>query len=56
MFTELLQAEVWRKKLEAAGYRVIPDAWERNPPEPIRESRERTTRSTTPPAMPMPPP
>lgn len=23
MFTELLKAEVWRKKLEANGYRVI---------------------------------
>ena len=27
MFTELLQAEMWRKKLESAGYRVVPEAW-----------------------------
>jgi hypothetical protein len=27
MFTELLQAEVWRKKLENSGYRVILEPW-----------------------------
>ncbi len=28
MFTELLQAEIWRKRLEEAGYRVVPEKWQ----------------------------
>ena len=40
MFTELLQAEVWRKKLEAAGFRVLPEAWERpKPAKPVRNGK-----------------
>ena len=27
MFTELLERDVWRKKLEASGFRVNPDEW-----------------------------
>lgn len=34
MFTELLQAEIWRKKLEAAGYRVVTEVWQ-----PSRDER-----------------
>jgi len=27
MMTELIKYEAWAKKLTAAGYRVIPEAW-----------------------------
>lgn len=45
MFTELLQAEIWRKKLEAAGFKVLPEAWppQRDSQTPSRDERERTT-------------
>ncbi len=54
MFTELLQAEVWRKKLEAAGFRVILEPWEppRYPSPTERDRRDRPTRPT--PAPPLP--
>jgi hypothetical protein len=54
MFTELLQAEVWRKRLEAAGYRVILEPWERPRPRLLAD-RERFDRATMPtPAPPRP--
>jgi len=54
MFTELLQAEVWRKRLEAAGYRVILEPWERPRPRLLAD-RERFERATMPtPAPPRP--
>lgn len=59
MFTELLQIEIWRKKLENAGYRVIAEAWEPDRHEPHlddwrerRERRERTTNPQFPPSSP----
>ena len=45
MFTELLQAEVWRKKLESAGFRVLPEPWEPSrAPHRVRDAPERITR------------
>jgi hypothetical protein len=51
MFTELLQAELWRKKLEAAGYRVLPEAWP-----PRDEFRDGPPPLKLPPAPPQPSP
>ena len=54
MFTELLQAEVWRKRLESAGFRVILEPWE--PPlraslPPDRPSRERISQPVSQPPL-----
>lgn len=54
MFTELLQAEVWRKRLEASGYRVILEPWERPRPRIVAE-RERFDRAMRPTPAPAPP-
>jgi hypothetical protein len=39
-FTELLKAEVWRKKLEGSGYRVITEAAELTPGSDPRSSKK----------------
>jgi hypothetical protein len=59
MFTELLQIEIWRKKLESAGYRVLSEAWEPSRSEPERERDDwrerRRDRSSNPGGLPLPP-
>lgn len=42
MFTELLHAEVWLKRLERAGYRVILEPWDRpRTPQELRDEEQR---------------
>jgi hypothetical protein len=55
MFTELLQAEVWRKRLETAGYRVILEPWDAprpTQPPPERDRRDRVSQPMQAPAAP----
>lgn len=50
MFTDLLRAENWRRKLKAAKFRVDPEPWERKvypiepPAVPILEPRAKSAK------------
>jgi hypothetical protein len=46
MFTEMLQAEIWRKRLEAAGFRVLNEAWVPPGDEARRDEHDRASQTS----------